>query len=61
MGVWPPLHAFLTEKGLFVDEHGNPLSYNTLIKDVYAVQDELTRQEEFRQYRRKGGPERGRK
>lgn len=55
------MHAFLTEKGLFVDEQGNPLSYNTLIKDVYAVQDELTRQEEFRQYRRKGGQERGRK
>ncbi|WP_262896627.1 hypothetical protein [Mediterranea massiliensis] len=44
-----------------MDEHGNPLSYNTLIKDVYAVQDELTRQEEFRKYRRKGGSERGRK
>lgn len=39
---------------MFVDEKGKPLSYSTIIKDVYTAWDELTRQEEFKQFRRKG-------
>lgn len=54
MGVWPPLRAFLTQTKMFVDENGKPLSYSTIIKDVYTAWDELTRQEEFKQFRRKG-------
>lgn len=60
MGAWLPLRAFLAEKRLFVDENGKPLSYSTLIKDVYVVMDELTRQQEFSQYRRKKKGKRGR-
>ena len=50
--AWHPSPVFLTDKGIFVNKDYKALSYSTLIKDLYTIQEEKERQE------KKGMPER---